>query len=132
MRYIVNKSQTKREELPPEDGAEEGGAEEGGWVELRRLSAGDVRIVDRMCQKAGIAVGSVNGVLLLLEQAVVSWSLPLPTERGKLRESLDKLSLDLVNFLGQAMTEDLPLTDEQRADLSVKRLGPIPQETAEA
>ena len=119
MRYIVDKGQTTRVELPPEEGAEE-----AGWVELKRLSAGDVRMVDRMCQKAGIAVGSVNGVLLLLEQSVVSWSLPLPTDRNKLRESLNQLSLDVVNFLGNAMLEDMPLTEEQRVDLSARRLEP--------
>ena len=122
MRYIVDKSQTNRVELPPEDGAADGA--EPGWVELKRLSAGDLRQVDRACQKAGIAVGSINGVLLLLERSVMSWSLPLPTDPGSLRASLDRLSVDVVNLLGNAMTEELPLTEEQRADLLERRSEP--------
>lgn len=123
MRYIVDKSQTNRIELPPEDGAADGA--EPGWVELKRLSAGDLRQVDRACQKAGIAVGSINGVLLLLERSVVEWSLPLPvTPSSALRDSLDRLSVDVVNLLGNAMTEELPLTEEQRADLLERRSEP--------
>lgn len=125
-RYIVEKDQTNRVELPPE--AE---GEEPGWVNLKRLSAGDLRQVDRACQRAGIAVGSINGVLLLLERSVVEWSLPLPvTPASELRSSLDKLSVDVVNLLGNAMTEDLPLTDEQRADLQARRSGPTASEMA--
>lgn len=129
MRYIVNKSQTNRIDLPPEDGAAEG--VEPGWVELKRLSAGDLRTVDRLCQKHGIAVGSINGVLLLLERSVLAWSLPLPVEPSSaLRTSLDQLSIDVVNLLGNAMTEDLPLTDEQRADLLERRSEPTASEMA--
>lgn len=124
MRYIVDKGQTIHVELPPEeDGSEP------GWVELKRLSAGDLRQVDQACQRAGIAVGSINGVLLMLERTVINWSLPLPVEpSSKLRESLNQLSLDVVNKLGEAMTEDMPLTEAQRADLLERRSGPTRSE----
>ena len=111
MRYVISGDLITVELPPDEDSGET------GWVKGTRLSAGDYAAADRHCRRLGFDVRSLDGVIFLLSRCVKEWSLPLPADGGKLMGSLQRLSIELLTFLGQQFSADQQMTEEARQDL---------------
>lgn len=111
---MVDKRQIYRIELPPDDFTGE-----AGWVEVARLSASDFQIVDRQCQRLGIQLQTVSGMIMLASRGIRGWSLPLPVDPSNIAKSLGSLTIELITYIGQRlMEEDGPLSAEAASDFT--------------